>query len=231
MHTLECQLQVLAEVFGKNSENAVWIERQMVPWDRKCSSRPFQWMVTSVGSDNLNRDSEIGCQTPRTASEIFWATLQSQSCCPWATELVKYHQWNIQKIRIPATKYSTDLVFTCPSWKAIEKLEKIKIDRTCQLMNAVDNPIPFWATSHRDFGCPFWISESLLKLFGQFLCPALWWQKSPSVLKLNWHIPEVRYTIMQVHSHWPVIAYLAQGCNNRYNACTGAMLMRQPGVR
>jgi hypothetical protein len=31
---------------------------------------------------------------------------------------------------------------------AIEKLEKI--NGTCQLMNAVDNPIPFWATSHRD---------------------------------------------------------------------------------
>jgi hypothetical protein len=27
---------------------------------------------------------------------------------------------------------------------AIEKLEKI--NGTCQLMNAVDNPIPFWAT-------------------------------------------------------------------------------------
>jgi hypothetical protein len=35
---------------------------------------------------------------------------------------------------------------------AIEKFEKI--NETCQLMNAVDNPIPFWATSHRDLGCP-----------------------------------------------------------------------------
>jgi hypothetical protein len=35
---------------------------------------------------------------------------------------------------------------------AIEKLEKI--NGPCQLMNAVDNPIPFWATSHRDLGCP-----------------------------------------------------------------------------
>jgi hypothetical protein len=25
---------------------------------------------------------------------------------------------------------------------------------TCQLMNAVDNPITLWATSHRDLGCP-----------------------------------------------------------------------------
>jgi hypothetical protein len=25
---------------------------------------------------------------------------------------------------------------------------------TCQLMDAVDNLIPFWATSHRDLGCP-----------------------------------------------------------------------------
>jgi hypothetical protein len=36
---------------------------------------------------------------------------------------------------------------------AIEKLEKN--NGTCQLMDAVDNPIPFWATSHRDFGCPW----------------------------------------------------------------------------
>jgi hypothetical protein len=35
---------------------------------------------------------------------------------------------------------------------AIAKIEKI--NGTCQLMNAVDNPIPFWATSHRDLGCP-----------------------------------------------------------------------------
>jgi hypothetical protein len=35
---------------------------------------------------------------------------------------------------------------------AIEKLEII--NGTCQLMNAVYNPIPFWATSHRDLGCP-----------------------------------------------------------------------------
>jgi hypothetical protein len=35
---------------------------------------------------------------------------------------------------------------------AIEKLEKT--NGTYQLMNAVDNPIPFWATSHRDLGCP-----------------------------------------------------------------------------
>jgi hypothetical protein len=27
-------------------------------------------------------------------------------------------------------------------------------DGTCQLMDAVHNPIPFWATSHRDLGCP-----------------------------------------------------------------------------
>jgi hypothetical protein len=36
---------------------------------------------------------------------------------------------------------------------AIEKLEKN--NGTCQLMYAVDNPIPFWATSHRDLGCPW----------------------------------------------------------------------------
>jgi hypothetical protein len=36
---------------------------------------------------------------------------------------------------------------------AIEKLEKI--NGTCQLINAVDNPIPFWAPSHRDLGCPW----------------------------------------------------------------------------
>jgi hypothetical protein len=35
---------------------------------------------------------------------------------------------------------------------AIEKFEKN--NGTCQLMDAVDNPIPFWATSHRDLGCP-----------------------------------------------------------------------------
>jgi hypothetical protein len=35
---------------------------------------------------------------------------------------------------------------------AIEKFEKT--NGTCQLMDAVDNPIPFWATSHRDLGCP-----------------------------------------------------------------------------
>jgi hypothetical protein len=33
---------------------------------------------------------------------------------------------------------------------AIEKLEKN--NGTCQLMDAVENPIPFWATSHRDLG-------------------------------------------------------------------------------
>jgi hypothetical protein len=36
---------------------------------------------------------------------------------------------------------------------AIGKLEKI--NGACQLMNDVDNPIPFWATSHRDLGCPW----------------------------------------------------------------------------
>jgi hypothetical protein len=35
---------------------------------------------------------------------------------------------------------------------AIGKLEKT--NGTCQLMDDVDNPIPFWATSHRDLGCP-----------------------------------------------------------------------------
>jgi hypothetical protein len=34
---------------------------------------------------------------------------------------------------------------------AIEKLEKII--GTCQ-HECVDNPIPFWAASHRDLGCP-----------------------------------------------------------------------------
>jgi hypothetical protein len=37
---------------------------------------------------------------------------------------------------------------------AIEKLEKIN-NGACQLMNAVDNPISFWATFHRDLGCPW----------------------------------------------------------------------------
>jgi hypothetical protein len=36
---------------------------------------------------------------------------------------------------------------------AIEKLEKL--NGTCQLMNAVDNPISFWSTSHMDLGCPW----------------------------------------------------------------------------
>jgi hypothetical protein len=29
-----------------------------------------------------------------------------------------------------------------------------KNNGTCQLMDAVDNTIHFWATSHRDLGCP-----------------------------------------------------------------------------
>jgi hypothetical protein len=28
-----------------------------------------------------------------------------------------------------------------------------KTNGTYQLMDAVDNPIPFWATSHRELGC------------------------------------------------------------------------------
>jgi hypothetical protein len=36
---------------------------------------------------------------------------------------------------------------------AIDKFEKNT--GTCQLMDAVDNPIPFWATSRRDLGCPW----------------------------------------------------------------------------
>jgi hypothetical protein len=49
---------------------------------------------------------------------------------------------------------------------AIEKLEKN--NGTCQLMNAVDNPIPFWATSHRDLGCP-WATLPIL----DFRIPAI----------------------------------------------------------
>jgi hypothetical protein len=62
---------------------------------------------------------------------------------------------------------------------AIEKLEKI--NGTCQLMNAVDNPIPFWQplietwVAHRQ-PYPFWISESLKSI--------LW--LGNAVLKLLW---------------------------------------------
>jgi ammonia channel protein AmtB len=35
----------------------------------------------------------------------------------------------------------------------------------------------------------------------------------------------------KVHSQWRLIPYLAQGCNNRYEWCTAAMLMRHPGAR
>jgi hypothetical protein len=37
----------------------------------------------------------------------------------------------------------------------LKNYKKPIMELNCQLIDAVDNPIPFWATSHRDLGCPW----------------------------------------------------------------------------